>query len=563
MANPTALNVSAGWDHVFEGESRRHLETVDFPGYLMKQRWFGGKSRHIQSTRIVDWAAFNASHSALVLVKVQFDGGLSDVYFVPLGMNFGAAADELRQTAPNAIAAPIVAGKAPGLLHDGILDDETCLELLSLIADERELHTHHGRIRGVRGMALHDFGGRAGKGLRVRRGSAEQSNTSILYGDQFILKTFRRLEPGMNPDAEIGRYLTERTGFDRIPPFAGLVEYESDSDRESSTLAMLQGLVANGGDGWEWTLEELNRYFEACAPLPFPTNSGGEAGNPKVPPGRPVPESVWNHLRLYLDSAATLGRRTGELHRALASSKDDPGFTPEPLTEEDVEALLAGLHQHASRIFDALAERMPYLPNEVVGIASAVVSRRRHILGHFETLKLDSLRPWRIRVHGDYHLGQILKVNGDFVILDFEGEPARSLADRRAKQCPLKDVAGMLRSFSYAAQASLINYATRHPAHLARLEPWADFWERSVGAEFLRAYWETTRNAEFLPTDSGGFRRLLDAFLIDKAIYEVLYELNARPAWVRIPLMGILSLDASWALRRAALLCGHVRQSIP
>ena len=204
--------------------------------------------------------------------------------------------------------------------------------------------------------------------------------------------------------------------------------------------------------------------------------------------------------------------------------------------------MLVDLHQHASRVFDVLKERVSYLPDEVVEIAAAVLSRRRRILDHFGALKLDGFQTQRIRIHGDYHLGQVLRVKTDFVILDFEGEPARSLAYRRAKQCPLKDVAGMLRSFSYAAYASLINYTARHPEDVARLEPWAQLWERSAAAAFLRAYRETAQGAEFLPVESRDFRKLLDVFLLDKALYEVLYELNARPAWVRIPLMGIMSL---------------------
>ena len=157
-------------------------------------------------------------------------------------------------------------------------------------------------------------------------------------------------------------------------------------------------------------------------------------------------------------------------------------------------------------------------------------------------MKIDGLHTQRIRIHGDYHLGQVLRVKTDFVILDFEGEPARSLAYRRSKQCPLKDVAGMLRSFSYAAYGTLINYTARHPEDLARLEPWALLWERFVAAEFLRAYREAAQGAEFLPVNNTDFRKLLDIFLLDKALYEILYELNSRPGWVRIPMLGMMSL---------------------
>jgi maltose alpha-D-glucosyltransferase/alpha-amylase len=245
---------------------------------------------------------------------------------------------------------------------------------------------------------------------------------------------------------------------------------------------------------------------------------------------------------MYLDSATTLGSRTAELHLALAAATDDPAFAPEPVSAEDLQALLVDLHEHASSVLDALKERVPYLPDDVLEIAAAVLSQRTRILEHFKVLKLENLRTWRTRVHGDYHLGQVLKVKTDFVILDFEGEPARPLSARLAKQCALKDVAGMLRSFSYAAYSSLINYGSRRPGDSASLEPWAQLWERCVATEFLRAYRQTAHDAVFLPEDAEDFRRVLDVFLLDKALYEVLYELNARPAWVRIPLMGVISL---------------------
>jgi maltose alpha-D-glucosyltransferase/alpha-amylase len=542
LAAQAPLNASEGWEGFFDGMSRQYLETVNLPEYLPKQRWFAGKSRHIQSTRIVDWAALSGSYSALAFVEVQFDTGASEVYVAPLAMTFGDAADELRHAAPNAIIAFILSAKVSGLLHDGVFDDKTCLELLSLIENNRELDMHHGRVRGVRGKAFQNVLGSAEMPLLVRRSSAEQSNTSILYGDRFILKLFRHQEPGLNPDAEIGRYLTEKTNFDRIPPFAGSIELGPAADAEPAILAMLQGLVANEGDGWKWTIEELDRYFEACAPLSFPENATAELGNVVELSEQPASQLARDNLGIYLDSATALGRRTAELHLALASPTGDPAFAPEPLTAEAFHAVLGDLREHASHVLDLLKERVAYLPDEVVEIAATVLSRRRRILDYFGALKSNGFKTQRIRIHGDYHLGQVLRVKTDFVILDFEGEPARPLAYRRAKQCPLKDVAGMLRSFSYAAYSSLINYTARHPDDVARLEPWARLWECSAGAAFLRAYRGTAQGAGFLPAESPDFRKLLDVFLLDKALYEVLYELNARPAWVRIPLMGITSL---------------------
>jgi maltose alpha-D-glucosyltransferase/alpha-amylase len=290
-------------------------------------------------------------------------------------------------------------------------------------------------------------------------------------------------------------------------------------------------------------VEELDRYFETSAPLKFPENASAEIGDPLEMSEHPVSQLARDHLGIYFDAATTLGRRTAELHLALASPTDDPAFKPEPWTPDDLQAILADFQQHASQVLDLLKERVSYLPDEVIEIAATVLSRRRRILDHFAILKTASFRTERIRIHGDYHLGQVLRVKTDFVILDFEGEPARPLAYRRAKQCPLKDVAGMLRSFSYAAYASLINYTERHTEDVARLEPWAQLWERSASAAFLRAYRETAQGAAFLPSDITEFQKLLDLFLLDKALYEVLYELNARPDWVRIPLLGIMSLS--------------------
>jgi maltose alpha-D-glucosyltransferase/alpha-amylase len=536
------LNASAGWEGILKGAICQRLETVDFVSYLPKQRWFAGKSRRIKSTRILDWATLQSSQSVLMLLEVSFDTGRSDVYFFALAMSFAEAAEELQRTSPNAVVASVISGKGSGLLHDAVFDDKTCLELLSIIENGGQLEGRHGRIRGTPGTSFRDIFDTASTPLPVRRGSAEQSNTSILYGDRFILKVLRRQEPGLNPDAEIGQYLTDKAHFDRVPPFAGLIEYEPRADVGSSTLAMLQGLVANEGDGWTWTTEELERYFETCAALPFPESLQDGLEDPVDLSEKPALQLARDHVGIYLDSAITLGCRTAELHLALAAATDDPAFAPEPLTAGDLQALLVDLQKHASSVLDVLKERVPYLPDDVLEIAAAVLSRRTRILDYFKAIRPDTFRTWRTRVHGDYHLGQVLKVKTDFVILDFEGEPARPLSARRAKQCPLKDVAGMLRSFSYAAYSSLINYGARRAGDRSSLEPWAKLWERCVATEFLRAYRQTAHGAVFLPEEAEDFRKVLDIFLVDKALYEVLYELNARPGWVRIPLMGIMSL---------------------
>ncbi len=531
------------WGTVLEGTEGRRLETSYLMEYLPAQRWFAAKSRQIKAMRVLDWAVLEASKSALALLEVQYNTGMPDTYLLTLGVTQGERGEELRRATPNAVIAPVVVQENSGLLHDAVLDDETCTALLALIENEEQIPARHGAVRGVRGKAFQDVLGSAGTSLHVRRGSAEQSNTSILFGDRFILKLFRRQETGVNPECEIGRHLTEKVGFDRVPPFAGLIEYTPTENGNTSTLGILQGLVANEGDGWKWTIEELDRYYEACAPLALPENLSGELRDIMELAERPPSQRARDHVGIYLDAAAALGRCTAELHLAMASPAGDPAFLPEPLSTDDLKTLMADVRQHASTVFDILKDRVPYLSDEVIEIAGAVLTRRRRFLQRLEALGSSNVRTQRIRIHGDYHLGQVLRVKTDFVILDFEGEPARSLAYRRSKQSPLKDVAGMVRSFSYAAYASLIAYIARHPGDFETLQPWAQLWERSVSAEFVRAYRQTFGSVDFVPASTEEFRVLLDTFLLDKVLYEVRYELDSRPAWLRIPLMGILSMS--------------------
>jgi len=542
VSEQTPLSAAAGWEGLLAGAGRHRLETLNFPEFLQKQRWFAGKARAIATTQIVDWATLNPAHSALALVDVQAADGATTTYFLPLALTLGDGAEELQRMAAQATIASATSGRTRGLVHDGVFDDATCATLFSMIQNQVEIKAKKGMLRPTRSAALSKIYGSSQPSFTIRRSSAEQSNTSILFGDQFILKLYRRLEPGLNPDAEMGRYLTEHTSFASIPPFEGMIEYVPESEGEPSTIAMLQGLVANEGDGWKWTLEELDRYYETSATVQFP-----DTRTEPLPTGadvlsHPISQLARDHVGIYLDAAAMLGRRTAELHLALASSTSNPAFEPEPFTAEDLQALLQDIRERASKVFGVLKERVSQLPDEVVEIAATVLGQRRRILDTLGMLHAESVQTQRTRIHGDYHLGQVLRVKTDFVILDFEGEPARPLAVRRMKQSPLKDVAGMLRSFSYAAYASLLNYTARHPEDVSRLEPWAQLWERSVAGEFLREYRQTARGATFCPVEANDFSSLLSVFLLDKALYEVLYELNSRPAWVRIPLLGITAL---------------------
>jgi maltose alpha-D-glucosyltransferase/alpha-amylase len=545
-AVPAALVVAGDdWESLFVAGNRAALESGALAEFLRKQRWFGGGARQIEGTRILDWSWLvrGASPCALVLVQVSYAGTGQDTYFVPLGVTLGALAEVLTHAHPDAVVAAVRHSSGDGVLHDGLADDAACQALLELIGKGREIAGREGVIRAFPTAVFDELRGLAPDALKVGRSSAEQSNTSIMYGGRLTLKVFRRLEEGPNPDYEIGRYLTHQATFDRVPRLAGAMEY-SCQGAGTSTLAMLQELVANQGDGWKSTLEELGRYYEQASLFrASPEDLSADGKSLLELAESETPASVRDKIGIYLDSAATLGRRTGEMHLALGAETGDPAFAPEPFTSSDLEELLAAMREHATRVFETLKASLPSLADNVVDRAALALSQRRRLIGRFRDLERADLQSVCIRIHGDYHLGQVLSVKNDFLLLGFEGDTARPLQERRAKQQALKDVASMLRSFSYAAYAGLLNYTDRRAEEYDQLLPWAIFWEKWTSVAFLRAYRETTPDAAFLPKDSRRFQQLLDAFLLDKALYELSYELNNRPAWVRIPLRGILAFS--------------------
>jgi len=546
--------VADSWEGLLEGAGKYRLEAVVLPEYLARQRWCAGGTGRIRGTRVADWAAFRDSNAALVLVEVEYENGSPEVYLLPLGIALGADAERMRDSAPLAILAPAAFRGSSGVLHDATVDGAIGRALLALLDGGGSLPTRRGLIRGLAGSEFTVIRGPVDAALPARRCPAEQRNTSIVFDDRMILKLYRRLQPGPNPDCEMGRFLTEGARFDGVAPFAGSVEY-SPGEGEPITIAMLQGLVTNQGDAWTLSLDELARYYENCGAAEFPQDwvPRDLADLAKQPSGDLAKE----HVGLALDSAARLGSRTAQMHLALASA-GGAAFAPEPLTPGDMKSLVAMVLDKASRVFDLLKDRLAGLPDEAVDLAGSVLGRRRMILDSFRRPLPETIQAQRIRIHGDYHLGQLLQVKTDFVILDFEGDPARPLAERRSRLSPLKDVASMLRSLSYAAHAGLIAYTARRPDAMETLEGWARLWELSMGANFLRSYRETASGAAFLPGQESDFRRLLSTYLLDTALDELSGELNNRPAWVRIPLLGISSLpletggpEWSWMLSRS------------
>jgi maltose alpha-D-glucosyltransferase/alpha-amylase len=534
------LSLSNSWASLFEGSAKNPFQGTVLPEYMAKQAWFSSESRRIEAIQISDWGLMEGLSAAVCLIAVQYESGPMDTYLLPLAMSFGRKVEDLEQIAPQSVVSAIHTPDGEGVLYDCSADDDFASALLKFIGGRRELKLQHGHIRGLPGAALSQIQGEYDGRIGGRRAVKEKKYSSILHGDKFILKLFRRCEPSPNPEVELEKHLTENVHFDGILPFAGSLEY-LPADTEPSTLAMVQLVVPNEGDGWKWTLEEVERYYENCVKLPFPENAPTEKASIFELSEQPVSPVARDYLGIYLDSAETLGRRTAQMHLALASS-DTPALSPEPMTPQDVLSLIADLRARAAHAFDVLKKNISRLADEVVEPAGLVLGRRRWVFDGLNRLDARPIRALRTRIHGNYHLGNVLRAKNDYIIVVSEGEPTVPLAQRRAKQSPLKDVAGMLRSFSYAAYATLMAYTARRAEDLASLTPWARLWISSAASAFLRAYRETAETADFLPADPQDFRELLQAYVVDRALHELLYELNNRPTWARIPLEGILSL---------------------
>lgn len=474
------------------------------PAVLPTRRWFGGKTRSITAVVPLDEAAVPGTRGILALFEVAYADGGRETYGVPVLPDSGDAG-----------------------VRDAMEDPTFCGALLEQFRLGASLPGRLGLFRfGATSVMAEVL---PGAPEAVTRVVAEQSNTSVIYGSRATLKLFRKLEPGPNPDFEIPDFLTRQTSFRGVPRLAGAIAYEQEGG-EPTTVAVLQEFVPNQGDAWTATLGRLAEYFAAVHEVVEAGGTGGEAF------ARTLADAD-------AEEARRLGALTGRLHTALASAAD-PALAPEAIASADIAAWREGMQAHLDRVMQTLASLHETLPRAVRDLAHQTLESApllRESLAGLDALGTGSHT--KIRIHGDYHLGQVLRVGDGFVILDFEGEPARPLAERRAKHCALKDVAGMLRSFAYAAQSGLA--AARGTSDdvtwTDRLAPWAEHWERQVQSAFLEGYltetWE--RGAGFLPADRDHLDAALGALVLDKTIYELLYELNHRPAWARIPLEGL------------------------
>ncbi|HVJ09774.1 MAG TPA: maltose alpha-D-glucosyltransferase [Acidisarcina sp.] len=536
------------WAVVLSGENLERLQVDVLPDYLQRQRWFVSRSQPIRNVEIANRSLAKDGEPVIVLLRVSYAEDLSDLYLLPMAMCFGEAVEGIRTNFPQAVLATIHGGQGEGLLYDAFFSDVAAEKLLDLIRSSGTLPTLYGELRGVAKDDLAKVEADAPP-MTVRRPTGEQNLSTLIFRDQaadrWAMKIFRRQEAGPNPDREMHRYLWHSTGFRNLLPVGGGIDYISEAG-ETSTVAMLQDLIENEGDGWQWTLEELDRFYERCSSLEVPARTFAAIDASLISTTEfAVPPGVNEHIEISLDAARTLGRRTGELHLALATPTSEAAFAPERFSNADLVQLREDIGRHTAHAFAVLKVSVPSLPDELVDMAALVLSRRGTILDRVRSFPPPEFGALRTRIHGDYHLGQLLRSKSDVFILNFDGPATQSIEERRRKQSPLKDVASMVRSFSYAAYAARMRYAARRPEHQDRLKYWSRLWDKAVVSEFLRSYRTTVQNAELVPATAETFELLLRGYVFDKTLDELLYELKNRPAWVEIPLAGILSLRAN------------------
>ena len=518
----------------------RTAVAAQIPEFLPRQRWFRSKARRIQSAQLSDCIPVPLSQSLAViaLTTVEFTEGGAESYVVPL-----IASPPGHACRPESVAVRLPTSELgpDQLLIDALADPEFLSAIFRAIVNASSFAGQCGKLhaRPESGLAESNWSLEANP-PQPRLLHGEQSNSSVVFGDRFILKLFRRVEEGIHPDLEIGRFLSSVAHFENVPAVCGSLTYQSP---ESSviTLGILQRFIPNRGDAWRHTVDFLAALFAS------PDHPTGEPLSGSIPSASSAKSNAAvseasPHFGNQLQLVRLLGTRTAELHLALASSSADPSFAPERFTPEIREGMEAAFHDLIVHNFEMLRLKIAELPEPMAALAKDILELEDDALLARHSILEKEISSIRIRIHGDFHLGQVLFTGSDFFITDFEGEPARPLNQRRDKRSPLQDVAGMLRSFHYAASvaSTLAKQRRAHsPEAGAEVDAQAAEWQSLASTEFLRSYRSVAGDAKFVPADPVEFDALLKMFLLEKAVYELGYELNNRPVWLHIPLQGI------------------------
>jgi maltose alpha-D-glucosyltransferase/alpha-amylase len=501
---------------------RQQFERELLPKFMQRQRWFGAKAEPLVRATLVDQATMDVDGKPWLLAMVDAHGAdTATRYFVPMTLAFEDR-DEERTRILSAQAVTKVRQQAEvGVIADAMADEAFCQALVVAMGARQLLRSDHGSLRFNAGKGFAELAGDPLDGATPLRRLTNSSNSISLLGDKLFLKAYRRLQPGINPELEMGRFLTDAVAFPHSVPVAGSVEW-IDADGQTWTLALLQSHCTNQGDAWTATVEQLARLLEA---------SGPEDAEP---------EEAMAAMAEYLQG---LARRVAELHIALARRTGDAAFDPEPATAADISGWAEAVRHECRQTLAQLEQpRTPWPEGQVLPVAQ-LIDAWPALLARIGDLAATAPVHLKTRLHGDLHLGQVLICRDDFMLVDFEGEPQRSFDERRRKHSALRDVAGLLRSFDYARHTAL-HQTAKHALELARLAPLARRWEQQVRSAFLQAYRDTAV-AGGLYADAAAAaatQPLLDLFELEKALYELRYEIDNRPDWVGVPLAGIAAL---------------------
>jgi maltose alpha-D-glucosyltransferase / alpha-amylase len=499
----------------------KQLEEEVLPEFLRQRRWFAGKGGKVVRAHLASRTVWESRGARwlVALVEVDMEDGAQQRYFLPLSLAWDDGPDGgVLRTAEWTLAKVREAARV-GVLVDAFADPGFCLAVISAVESAAAIPFDGGEIRFTPTSAFADL---AQAGVEpVHHLGREQSNTSVILGESLFLKAYRQSRGGVNPDMELPRHLTQ-LGFKYIAPLAGAVEYVRP-DAPPTTLAAVFAFARNQGDGWSYALNHLERVANEL--LAAEASDAEGASSP-----------------LFMAQMRTLGKRVGEMHAALASDVADPDFKPEPIEPGDLAAWAKILEQEAQTTFGALEQRSAELPEAVQASAREVLEARQRILQRIASLASGKIDAFKTRYHGDLHLGQVLLTADDFLITDFEGEPARAIEERRRKSSPLKDVAGMLRSFDYARAVALERVLTGRPDLGGRVEPAFEAWHADASAAFMKGYRKGIGKARSMPAKTSDAQRLIDLFQMEKALYELRYEIDNRPAWLNVPARGLLRL---------------------
>lgn len=502
---------------------RHQLEEEVLPHFVATQHWSGAKYDVLRRVVINDYAEWGSDGKKWLIALCSVEGDLGVPYscFLPLALAWENGDEKhLRAMLPTTVA-KVRQQAQIGILADAFADEWFCQALAEAIRSRETLTCATGTIRFSPTDAFVSLS-KASATLSIRSLGLQGSNTTVVLAEQYFLKGYRHLEIGIHPEFEMGRFLTEVVKFPNIAPVFGLVEYE-DSEGRKMTLALLQGYVRNQGDCWNYTLDYLGRFLEECR----------TAGEP--------PKPAEQAHAAYLVLIRTLGQRTGELHNALGKITGDSAFDPEPVNDSDLSNWIQHGQAEAQRTLNLLKSRELELAVSVVELAQTLLARRNALAERLQACISGSgqLKLVKTRYHGNYHLGHVLLAHNDFVITDFKGDPTCTFVERHHKHSSLRDVADMLRSFSYAAHTALAHASAEQPKNMSKFEPFVREWEAEVSRVFLAAYMETVGNSLVAP--DAPLRDLLDLFILEKALYDVRNALDKRPDWVVIPLRCILS----------------------